>query len=162
MTQKLTILRKNYRSILGVSLLAFLLWFMVKMNKVYEYSLDIPIEYENLEQDRIFKYPQKDNIHVEFVGKGVDLLRLHFYHVSYTIDLSGISYYSEINLTEHPEYVDFPRELDVSVKSIIRPRTLVLEIDQKMQKKLPVEVNYMLNEPPGMILVGVKARPDSV
>ncbi len=162
MNHKLTKLRKDYRSIAGVTLLAFILWFMVKMNKVYEYDLDIPIEYENLAQDRIFKYPSRDYVHLEFVGKGLDLLRLHFYHVNYTIDLSGITHYTELDLSEHPEYVNYPRELEVSVKSVLRPRTLVIEIDRKIQKKLPVSVDYELDEPPGMILVGVDPEPDSV
>jgi YbbR domain-containing protein len=159
---KISSLRKNYRSILGVTFLAFVLWFMVKMNKVYEYAMDVPIHYSNLDQDKIFKYPHRNFVHVDFVGKGLDLLRLRFYKVSYMIDLSGVARYAEFDLTEHPEYVNFPRELDVTVKSILRPRTLVVEIDRKMQKKLPVEVDYDLDEPPGMILVGVHVVPDSV
>jgi len=81
--------RKNYKSIIGVLLLAFILWFMVKMNKVYEYSIDIPIEFENLDQDKIFKYPYDTEAHVEFLGKGLDLLRLPYFDVFYQIDLAG-------------------------------------------------------------------------
>ncbi len=162
MIPKLSSLRQNYRSILGVTFLAFILWFMVKMNKVYEYAMDIPIQYSNLDQDKIYKYPHRNSVHVEFIGKGLDLLRLRFYKVSYMIDLSGVSRYAEFDLSEHPEYVNFPRELDVTVKSILRPRTLIMEIDQKMLKKLPVEVDYDMDEPPGMILVDILVDPDSV
>jgi YbbR domain-containing protein len=155
-------LRKNYRAIIGTLLLAFLLWFMVKMNKHYEYNINIPVTFENLDQDKIFKYSYQDEVNVEFLGKGIDLLRLKFYHVYYRIDLSGAPRYLEFDLSEHPEYVNFPRELDVSVKSILRPRILVIELDRKMQQKLPVEVDYSLIEPPGMILVNVTAEPESV
>lgn len=155
-------LKKNYRAIIGTLLLAFLLWFMVKMNKHYEYNIQIPIVMENLDQDKTLKYSYKNEVNVEFLGKGIDLLRLKFYHVYYRIDLSGSPRYLEFDLTEHPEYVNYPRELDISVRSILRPRSLIIELDKKMQRKLPVEVNYALLEPPGMILVNVTSEPESV
>ncbi|OGB69290.1 MAG: hypothetical protein A2Y94_00310 [Caldithrix sp. RBG_13_44_9] len=155
-------LKKNYRAIIGTLLLAFLLWFMVKMNKHYEYNVQIPVVMENLDQDKTLKYSYKNEVNVEFLGKGIDLLRLKFYHVYYRIDLSGSPRYLEFDLTEHPEYVNYPRELDVSVRSILRPRSLIIELDKKMQRKLPVEVNYALLEPPGMILVNVTSEPESV
>jgi len=154
--------RKNYKSIIGVILLAFILWFMVKMNKVYEYSIDVPIEFVNLDQDKIFKYPYSTQAHVEFLGKGLDLLRLKYFNVFYQIDLAGSPDYLEFDLSQHPEYVNYPRELEVTVKSILRPRNISIELDRKMQKKLPVEIGYELVEPPGIILVDVISEPDSV
>jgi len=154
--------RKNYRAILGVMLLAFLLWFMVKMNRTYEYSIDVPIEFANLDQDKIFKYRSDQTARVEFLGKGMDLLRLRFFGIYYQVDLSGAPKYLEFNPPDHIEYVNFPRELAVSVKSILRPRTLTIELDRKMQKKLPIMVGYEMVEPPGKILVDVRPDPDSV
>lgn len=162
MKLKIPNIRKNYKAVLGVTLLAFLLWFMVKMNRVYEYSIDVPIEFANLDQDMIFKYPYAHSAHVEFLGKGMDLVRLRYFKINYRIDLSGAPKILEFNPPDHPEYVNFPRELDVSVKSVLRPRSLVVELDKKMQKMLPVEVGYKVVEPPGMILVDVETVPDSV
>jgi len=159
---KLPDFRKNYKAILGVMLLAFLLWFMVKMNRTYEYSIDVPIEFANLDQDKIFKYRSDQTARVEFLGKGMDLLRLRFFKIYYQVDLSGAPRYVEFNPPDHLEYVNFPRELAVSVKSILRPRTLTVELDRKMQKKLPVEVGYTMVEPPGRILVDVVSEPESV
>jgi hypothetical protein len=159
---KIPDIRKNYKAVLGVVLLAFLLWFMVKMNRLYEYSIDVPIEFVNLDQDMIFKYPFVHSAHVEFLGKGMDLIRLRYFQINYRIDLSGAPKILELNPPDHPEYVNYPRELDVSVKSILRPRSVVVELDRKMQKLLPVEVGYQVVEPPGMILVNVEADPDSV
>lgn len=162
MKLKISNIRKNYKAVLGVTLLAFLLWFMVKMNRVYEYSIDVPIEFANLDQDMIFKYPYAHSAHVEFLGKGMDLVRLRYFKINYRIDLSGAPKILEFNPPDHPEYVNFPRELDVSVKSVLRPRSLVIELDKKMQRMLPVEVGYKVVEPPGMILVDVETVPDSV
>lgn len=154
--------KKNYKTIIGVTLLAFLLWFMVKMDKVYEYTIDIPIQYVNLDTSRVFKRPQSANVRVEFTGKGKDMLRLPFYHIRYEIDLSDAPYHTELDLSQHPEYVRYPGELNVKVKSVIRPRILVIDLDKKVTKKLPVKVQYELDTPPGYILVGVKKKPDSV
>ncbi len=154
--------RKNYKTIVASVLLAFLLWFMVKMNKVYEYSLDIPIQYINIDADKIFKYPLKQNVRVAFVGKGLDLLRLPFYHLEYQIDLSGFPLHTELDLAAHPEYVKFPGELQVTVKSVIRPRMLTIELDRRVNRKLPVKVVYRIQTPPGYLLAGVVPEPDSV
>ena len=81
-------LKKNYKTIISITLLAFLLWFMVKMNRNYEYILDIPVKFMNLDEDKTFKSLPNDRIHVEFTGKGIDLLRLNFYNLYYQIDLS--------------------------------------------------------------------------
>ncbi len=155
-------IKKNYKTIIGVTLLAFLLWFMVKMSKVYEYDVDVPIHYINLNPDMTFVYPESTDVRIEFSGKGTDLLRLHFYSVYYQVDLSDAPRHMELDLSQHPEYVNYPAELDVRVKSIIRPRILAVDLDKKEEKKIPVKVNYQLETPPGYILVDTKAQPDSV
>jgi YbbR domain-containing protein len=162
MNLKTSSFRKNYKSIIGVVLLAFLLWFMVKMNRVYEYAMNIPIRFVNLDENKIFRQPQVKTVRVEFIGKGKDLIRLHFYKAYYEIDLSGSPLHFEMDISEHPEYVNFPEALDVRVKSIIRPRTISVDLDEKMVEKLPVVVKYELTEPPGYILVKVVSDPDSV
>lgn len=159
---KMQNLKKNYKTIIGVSLLAFLLWFIVKINKSYDYALDIPIRYTNLDSDRVFKHPRSGSVRIEFTGKGKDLLRLPFYDMYYQIDLSGAPRHLELNLAEHPEFVSYPGELDVSVKSVIQPRLLTINLDKKVQEKLPVQVAYNLQTPPGYILVNVKTQPESV
>ncbi len=48
-------LKNNYKTIIGVTLLAFLLWFMVKMNNTYEYDLKVPIRFVNVDEDKAKK-----------------------------------------------------------------------------------------------------------
>ena len=158
MNLKTSSFRKNYKSIIGVILLAFLLWFMVKMNRVYEYAMNIPIRFVNLDENKIFRQPQVKTVRVEFIGKGKDLIRLHFYKAYYEIDLSGSPLHFEMDLSEHPEYVNFPEALDVRVKSIIRPRTISVDLDEKMVKKLPVEVKYELEEVSRGRIIGIIER----
>lgn len=155
-------IKGNYKSIIGVVTLAFLLWFMVKMNKVYEHTIEIPIEFVNLESDKIFKVFHKEKVHVDFTGKGIDLFRLYFYNIFYQIDLTGVPLHFEFDLSQHPEYVNLPAEFDISVKSIRGPRTITLDLDKRVIKKLPVKIDYELVEPAHYILVDVSSKPDSI
>ncbi len=155
-------IKADYKSVIGVMTLAFLLWFMVKMNKVYDHSIEIPIKFVNLDEDKIFKVLPDQKVHVEFTGKGIDLFRISFYKIFYQIDLSGVPLHSEFDLSEHPEYVDLPAEFDISVKSIVRPREITLDLDRKVVQKLPVRVDYELLEPAHYILVDVSPKPDSI
>ena len=155
-------IKVDYKSIIGVMTLAFLLWFMVKMNRVYDHSIEIPIKFVNLDSDKIFKVLPDQKVHVEFTGKGIDLFRISFYQIFYQIDLSGVPLHSEFDLSGHPEYVDLPAEFDISVKSIVRPREITLDLDRKVVQKLPVRVDYELLEPAHYILVDVSPKPDSI
>jgi YbbR domain-containing protein len=154
--------KKNYKSMIGVTVLAFLLWFMVKMNSTYQYTYDIPIQFVNLDPERVFKKPFDAQVRIEFSGKGIDLLRMNFYKVIYQIDLSGVPEKSAFDLSKHPEYVNMPGELEVTVKSVLRPRNIALEFDQKVTKRIPVAVDYELSEPAGFILVSISVQPDSI
>ncbi|OPX33395.1 hypothetical protein B1H10_06080 [candidate division KSB1 bacterium 4484_188] len=155
-------IKKNYKSIIGVTLLAFLLWFMVKMSRTYEYSYELPIRFINLDSTRTFKFAHQKTVKVVFVGKGIDLLRLSFMNIYYQVDLSGVPDHFRLDLTQNKESVRYPGDLNISIKSIVSPRILTVETDEKVRRKLPVEVEYQLDTPAGYILAGVTASPDSV
>ncbi len=154
--------KTNYKTIVGVTFLAFLLWFMVKMNKDYDYEMNIPIRFANIDEGKILKYREKSFVRVEFTGKGKDLLRLPFYHLYYQVDLSDAPLHFELDLSQHHQYINLPTDLKVAVKSIVRPRILTIDLDKKEVMKVPVKVDYNLTTPPGYTLVSIEPQPDSV
>jgi YbbR domain-containing protein len=160
----MTKIKRDYKSIFGVSFLAFLLWFMVKLNRSYEYTINVPIRYSNLDTNLVFKYPQTKEIRVQFAGKGRDLLKLPFYNLEYQIDLSNTDIIFELDLAEYPEYLTYPGDLNVAVKSIIQPRTLIVELDRKVKRMVPIAPpstnNFRTAE--GYLLVKLDLRPDSI
>lgn len=155
-------IKKNYKSIIGVTLLAFLLWFMVKMSRTYEYTYELPIRFSNLDTTRTFKFTRQKSVKVVLVGKGIDLLRAYFIDIYYQVNLSGVPDHFRLDLTQHLENVRYPGDLNITIKSIVSPRVLTVETDRKVRRKLPVEVEYRLDTPAGYILAGVNVSPDSV
>jgi YbbR domain-containing protein len=154
--------KKNYKALLAVFILALIFWFMVKMNRVYDYSLDIPLKILINNDDIWLKYPAPKDVRVAFSGRGIDLLQLNLYDPTYEIDLSDEHGSYSINLSEHREYVKIPRELSVEVKSIIRPHSINFELDTRLGKKIPVKIQAEVETDPGFIWVSASAQPDSV
>ena len=154
--------KKNYKAMVAVTLLAIFLWFMVKMSKKYDYAIDVPLRIVNSSPEYCLKYPVPDTVKVEFTGTGDALFRLQFYPVVYQIDLSDVKDRIVMDITQHPEYVRFPEDLTVMVKSIIRPQQIVFEMDRCQEKRVTVRPVYQVKTEPGFTLVAVELKPDTV
>lgn len=153
---------KNYKAHIAIFVLAFIFWFMVKMNKPYDYTVAIPLHVINNNSETWLKYPAPEDVRVEFSGRGIDLLRLGFYNTAYEIDLSAETQKFSFNLTEHREYVRKPQSIDVEVKSIVSPIELAFDIDQRRERKIPVNVNADVKTQNGFICVNKVADPESI
>ncbi|RMG69139.1 MAG: YbbR-like domain-containing protein [Calditrichaeota bacterium] len=153
---------QNYQTKLAVLGLAFILWLTVKLNRTYDYAVEVPLQITTNNPEYCLKYPIPRKVRVQFVGKGMDLLRLRFYRLAYRVDLSDVTKRRVINLSEHPEFVSYPEELDVSVKSIIRPIEMVFEVDHCKSTHVPVVVQATVTTLAGYTLVAMTPKPDSV
>ena len=154
--------QKSYKAHAGVLLLALVFWFMVKMSKDYDYTLEIPLKVTITNEEVCLKYPPPDDIVVEFTGRGIDLLQLNFYQPAYEIDLSEERGKLVLNLSEHREYVRVSDDVSVQVKSIVRPHEIEFELDQRLSRKVPVKVDAEVKTDNGFIWVGSVVEPDSV
>lgn len=154
--------KKSYKAHAGVLLLAVVFWFMVKMSKDYDYTLEIPLKVTITNEEVCLKYPPPEDIMVEFTGRGIDLLQLNFYQPAYEIDLSEERGKLVLNLSEHREYVRVSDDVAVQVKSIIRPHEIEFELDQRLTRKVPVKVDAEVKTDNGFIWVGSIAEPESV
>ena len=102
-------------------LLAIAFWLIIKINKEYDYAVDIPLRITINNPAICLKYPTHDSVRVQFAGRGTDLLQLQFSDVSYDIDLSDEKRDFVMNLTDMMEYVRIPVEVNVEARAIIRP-----------------------------------------
>lgn len=152
----------NYKAFFAVFVLAFIFWFMVKMNQDYEYSLDIPLKVTINNEDVWLKYPAPEEVRVAFHGRGIDLLQLNFYEPAYEIDLSDEKGSYRMNLSQRPEYVNMPSEVTAEVRKIVRPHAITFELDKRLEKKLPVAVSAEVETEPGFIWVKTVSNPDSI
>jgi len=154
--------KRNIRAVVAVWFLSVLLWFMVKMSKRYDYVMDIPLRVSHLSEKLCLKYPIPQTIRVELTGRGEDLLRLNFYPIFYQVDLSDVKASMVLNVSEHPEYVRIPDELELKVKSVIRPQQIEFVMEECHQQKVPVVARYQVETSPGFALIQVVTRPDSI
>jgi YbbR domain-containing protein len=154
--------KKNFRVKLAIVLLAILFWLTVKMNQTYDYAISVPLKIVNNNPNTWLKNPPPSEVLVEFSGTGMDLVRLRFFNIAYTLDISGESERLRFNLAEHREYVRIPDNLSVNVNSIVSPIEIDLEIDQRLERKVPVNVLTEVSTEPGFILLQTKPTPDSV
>ncbi|GAB4335035.1 MAG: hypothetical protein Kow0037_14260 [Calditrichia bacterium] len=155
-------IKKDYKAIIGIVLVAIVLWFWVKMGRFYQYTVEVPIEYVNMPQGKIFKYPPVPKAEVEITGKGMELLRLPFSELIFEIDLADAPLHYRLNLAEHPELFKLPSASNISLKRVLSPRTLEITLDKRQLKKLPVKVNAEVEIPPGYLLAEVRPQPDSI
>lgn len=154
--------KKSYKVPITIFLSAFLFWFMVKMSKEYDYTLDIPLNVVINNDEICLKYPSPSKIRVEFTGRGIELLQLNFYGPYYYVDLSAEKHSFELNLTEHREYVWLSNKLSVRVKSIVSPHEIKFELDKQTEKKVALDVRADVKTENGFIWVGTLTSPDSV
>ncbi len=154
--------KRDYKTILAVVAISFVLWFMVKMSQIYEYAYEVPLEIVNTNSQSCLKYPVPQKVKVVFSGKGENLFRVQFSELSYQVDLSDVRQRMVLRLVDHPEYVQLPAGAGVSVKSILRPQEVVFELESCHEKEVPVKPNYRVTTDLGFILVGVQARPETV
>ncbi len=154
--------KRDYKTITAVVAIATILWFMVKMSKVYEYTYEIPLQIVNSNPGNCLKYPVPQKVKVVFSGKGENLFRLQFSELTYQVDLSDVKKQMVLRLVDHPEYVQLPAGANVQVKSILRPQEVVFELEACRKKTVPVTPRYEVTPDLGFILVGVQAKPDTV
>lgn len=153
---------RDYKVIAISVLLAVFLWLMVKLSKNYDYALEIPLRVVNTNPELCLKYPLPETVRVVFLGKGSDLLRLKFYEIDYVVDVSEVKKRLVLNLTEHPEFVQFPEEITVTVKSVLSPQQIEFDFDRCAEKRVPVSLKFSLQTADGYTLVQAAAAPDSV
>ncbi|RMF56355.1 MAG: hypothetical protein D6748_13705 [Calditrichaeota bacterium] len=153
---------KEVRTRLVVIILALIFWLVVKMNKQYDYAVNIPLHIINTNQVMCLKYPIPAKVRVEFTGRGIDLLRLSLYDTYYEVDISDVGKNMVLDFSQHPEYVKIPDELKVSVRSILRPHQINFELDECRSKYVPVQFSPQIRTVAGFTLVDVIPTPDSI
>lgn len=154
--------KKNYKELAVVFAIAFVFWLTIKMTKEYDYTLEIPLDVINNNDQICQKFPAPENVRVEFVGRGIDLFQLGFSDPTYEVDISAEKNSFVLNLTEHPEYVRVSSKLTVDVKSIISPHEVKFELDKQVEKKVPVIVRADVKTDNGFIWVDTSTLPDSI
>jgi len=152
----------NLKYKITVVLLAILIWFFVKTEDNYSYSLDVPIQINNLEKDRIIVNDLPKKVKTIFWGKGRALFSLLLRRdVSYNVDVANLDGNVKINLDKGN--IRMFRKVDVDVLNIIHPKEMHVVLSKLLVKKVPIVSSCEIKTLPGYTMVDeLRLEPDSV
>ena len=142
-----------YRTRINLFLLAVFLWLFVVTGREYEIYLDIPLVVENLRPGKILSKGIPETVRVNFRGLGRSLILLQLFHDSYLgLDISSIREYYDYPVI--PEYVKTTSSLKVQAVSIVYPDTVLIRLEERVEKSATVAPKTELKAMPGYIQVG--------
>lgn len=152
----------NLKYKITVILLAILTWFFVKTEDNYSYSLDVPIQINNLGKDRIIVNDLPKQVETIFWGKGRALFSLLLRRdVSYNVDVTNLEGKVKINLDK--SNIRMLRRTGVDVLNIIHPKEIDVVLSKLFLKKVPIVCSSEIRTLPGYTVIDeLRLEPDSV
>ena len=163
-------LTKDFKIKLFGFFFAIILWIYTILGNQYTHLFHVPLEIINIMDGKTMKETVPEKIEAEFSGKGSDLVFLYLTTASgfkFKLDLLTIKYFFNFNLMDYyqdyPENIIIPRSLDIVFNKIVTPDSIVIELDNKEVKKIPIEANVFIETRPGYLKTEeLKIVPDSI
>jgi YbbR domain-containing protein len=124
--------------------MALLLWFHVATEKVYEYNRSFPVKIYNIPKGLILSEPVPEEVQVKIRGKGKELLKLLLMHKGeLRIDIRNFKV-GESDYTLNPEEIPIPEGLELKVEEIVSPKSIKINLDRLMEKKVPIHSQIII------------------
>jgi len=152
----------NLKVKLIVVFFAILVWFFVKTEENYHYSLNIPLRVTNLDPNKIIENKLPQEVKVNVWGKGKDLVSFIIRKdIFYNLDVSKIRRSARIALTINE--IKLLRENDLDILTIVEPELLEVKLAELTTKRLPIVPDVDVRTLPGYTVVdNIQLIPDSV
>ena len=152
--------------------IAFIFWFFIKSEDTYSVTTSIPLVARNLQEQKTYKEEVPESIIVTLKGSGRAFIWLRFFDNFYedykaVIDLSSIADEYNFELDQYyknnPEKIVLPESLELEFIEVISPRSIKINLDQYLVKKVPIKSEVIVSTAPGYIQVGEEVfSPDSI
>ena len=156
--------KANLRVFITILLATATISVMIKLNRNFTFSVNIPLTFQNLSDDLILKSSSAQSVEVTGKASGYDYFKYRFLSQSFPIDLSALSrknnrFFYAFN-TENDA---LKGSLTGSEITAFKPDTVFFDLDQNFEKRVPVKVNKELTYAAGYgSLEGIVLKPDSV
>lgn len=156
------LLFSNIKIKLIVLFFAILVWFFVKTEENYNYSLMIPLRVINLESNKIIENKLPAKIKVTVWGKGRDLVSFFIRKdIFYSLDVSKIQGSATIPVAMNE--IKLLRKNDLEILTIVEPQSLHVKLAELVTRRLPVVPQAEVRTLPGyMVVDSMTLIPDSV
>ena len=152
--------------------IAFIFWFFIKSEDTYSVTTKIPLVARNLQEQKTYKEEVPESIIVTLKGSGRAFIWLRFFDSFYedykaVLDLSRIADEYNFELDQYyknnPEKIVLPPSLDLEFVEVISPRSIKINLDQYLVKKVPIRSQVVALTEPGYVQVGNQVFiPDSI
>ena len=152
--------------------IAFIFWFFIKSEDTYSITTSIPLVARNLQEQKTYKEEVPESIIVTLKGSGRAFIWLRFFDNFYedykaVIDLSSIADEYNFELDQYyknnKEKIVLPESLELEFVEVISPRSIKINLDQYLVKKVPIKSEVIVSTAPGYIQVGEEVfSPDSI
>jgi len=152
--------------------IAFIFWFFIKSEDTYSITTSIPLVARNLQEQKTYKEEVPESIIVTLKGSGRAFIWLRFFDNFYedykaVIDLSSIADEYNFELDQYyknnPEKIVLPASLELEFVEVISPRSIKINLDQYLVKKVPIKSEVIVSTAPGYIQAGEEVFfPDSI
>jgi len=152
--------------------IAFIFWFFIKSEDTYSVTTSIPLVARNLQEQKTYKEEVPESIIVTLKGSGRAFIWLRFFDNFYedykaVIDLSSIADEYNFELDQYyknnPEKIVLPESLELEFVEVISPKSIKINLDQYLVKKVPIKSEIIVSTAPGYIQVGEEVfSPDSI
>ena len=152
--------------------IAFIFWFFIKSEDNYSVTTSIPLVARNLQEQKTYKEEVPESIIVTLKGSGRAFIWLRFFDNFYedykaVIDLSSIADEYNFELDQYyknnPEKIVLPESLELEFVEVISPKSIKINLDQYLVKKVPIKSEIIVSTAPGYIQVGEEVFfPDSI
>ena len=118
--------------------MALLLWFHVATEKVYEYTKNFPVEMSNVPEGLVLAREVPKEVQVKIQGKGKELLKLLLMEKRILqIDIGDFRA-GENNYDFKSEEIPMPEDLYLRVEEIESPKSIRVNLDRLIEKKVPI------------------------
>jgi len=143
-------------------ILALLLWFHVVTERRVEETIEAPVLFSNLPANLIIVKGTDVKVNFRVVTKVKQLILLEFFgHPFMNVDLSNVVL-GENTIASSVESIALPSWRPLDITGIIVPKDFTIVTEEKVHKK--VVVNVVMNEKPqeGIFIKNVVAEPESI
>jgi len=140
------------------------LWLFAKGEQTGDRQFTIPLVIRNVPSGLITVERIPKTIDVVVSGDNKELVKLSFWGQPYAIvDMSEAAADRVFRVSLSPANVVLPRESGVQVVEVRDPKSLDLEVDRRLEQRVPVRPNVEGTPPDGYYVLGSPtAVPDSV
>jgi YbbR domain-containing protein len=145
-------------------LFGFIIWFGVVSREEARTEIDLPVRIMNLQDNMALVYPPPPTISVQLEGKALNLIHLRLNRIArLEIDLKNMPLgYSRIT-SDRIKFVS-PSIPDLNMLGLRQTTPLSLELDSRIEKKVPVHSRVRIQAAPGFTFLSGEHEimPDSV